>query len=256
MSRDTSFYSAVYALHVRLLGGDPTLLGEIAALIYEPLLRQLRSEFPEHTNPLADDQLLAEKAADAILDYGKAPAVAKATTGAGVLGFLAMRAKSRVQNGLRAERTRQRLEGRFAHGFGPGKDNNARKPVELPPPEGEYLGVSKGPSNRPQSPSAKDVERDEEHRDEELAGRRQEILDSVQNDRDRQVLTLMLDGVRETARYAALLEIEHLSLDQQRRVVKQNKDRLRVSVTRVQARKQKPPKRRGRPPRHPGDRRG
>src|SRR5688572_25641241 len=96
-------YERLFTLHQRLLNGDPTPLGEIARLVYQPLTSMLHQSFPE-----VDDHILMEKVADAILEYGKKPHQARALAGAGVLGFLILRAQDRVKNELRRDKTRRR----------------------------------------------------------------------------------------------------------------------------------------------------
>ncbi|MBK8903301.1 MAG: hypothetical protein IPM53_19110 [Anaerolineaceae bacterium] len=64
---------------------------------------------------------------------------------------------------------------------------------------------------------------------------RQEILRRFEADldsTDRQLLLLMLNGVRDSESYAAVLQISALPLDEQRRQVKRAKDRLTKSLTR------------------------
>jgi DNA-directed RNA polymerase specialized sigma24 family protein len=68
---------------------------------------------------------------------------------------------------------------------------------------------------------------------------RQEILQAVQaelNSVDRQLLLLMLDGVRETEPYAEVMGIAHLDIAEQRREAKQAKDRLAKKLRRLGAR--------------------
>jgi hypothetical protein len=80
-----------------------------------------------------------------------------------------------------------------------------------------------------------------------------DVLSGVLSDRDRRIVKLMLEGVRETSTYARVLEIEDRSLDEQRRIVKQHKDRLKLSARRRQESKLLAPRRRGRPPKRPGN---
>ena len=238
MSARNKFYTELFTLHEQMLAGDPTLLADIARLVLESLIAQLRHEFRE-----VDDHLLQEKAADALLEYGKDPSQANAKAGAGVMGFLVMRAKSRVISGIRKERRREQAEGRFAHGLGATKA--AGNPVELRLVRGEHH--SEGPSDTVSAPSLELEERLE------IEARVQDVLAGAQSKIDQQILRMMLDGVRATPEYARVLGIEDRPVEEQRRIVKQHKDRLKAAGTRRQEAKRSGPKRRGRPPRRRTD---
>jgi len=225
--------------------GDPTALGDIAHLVYEPLTAQLRREFPEHAYPEADIHLLLEKAADAMLEYGRVPAQANAKSGAGVLGFLVLRAKSRVQSALRRERTRREAEGRFAHGLTPSRRTDSGKPVELRLARAEHSEQQAEGIAVPGDSESFDASR-------ESSDRRDEVLRAVVDEQDRRLLQLMLDGVRKTEAYADVLGIAHLGINEQRKIVKQHKDRIKAAAFRRQKRKVSGTPRRGRPPRGRG----
>ena len=49
---------------------------------------------------------------------------------------------------------------------------------------------------------------------------------------DQEILKLMMDGVRETPEYARLLNVDDLPSDQQREIVKRNKDRIKRTLQR------------------------
>jgi hypothetical protein len=235
--RPTSeFYPDLFNLHKRLIAADGTALSEIARLVFDRLLSQLRREFPRE-----DDHLLQEKAADALLEYGAAPQIANASSGAGVLGFLVLRAKSRLLTTLKRDRRRRVVEDRFARDFSGvsmGDDDNV---VELPRVQGEHnVEDFVDPAS-----AAEDTSRTE--------AQISDVLSGVLSDRDRRIVKLMLEGVRETSTYARVLEIEDRSLDEQRRIVKQHKDRLKLSARRRQESKLLAPRRRGRPPKRPGN---
>jgi hypothetical protein len=55
---------------------------------------------------------------------------------------------------------------------------------------------------------------------------RAELMSTLQNSKDRQLLALRLQGERRTEVFAEILEISHLPIKDQRRVVKQAKDRI------------------------------
>lgn len=229
------FYTALFALHKRLLAGDPTLLGDIAKLVFEPLIAHLRHEIRN-----TDDHLLQEKAADAVIEYGKNPSQANATGGAGVMGFLVMRAKSRVFTGIRKERRHEEVKERYANELGTGKSGG--KPVELRLVPGEHY-----PDN-PSDSAAHEASSDPVERL-DLDARVNEVLAGAKTKLDQQVLEMMMAGVRATSEYARVLGIEDRPLEEQRRIVKQHKDRLKAAGSRRQEAKRSGPKRRGRPSR-------
>ena len=65
-----------------------------------------------------------------------------------------------------------------------------------------------------------------EHRSEPIDEKLKRILNTVENETDRKLVSLMAEGIRKTQPYAAVLEITHLSQSEQAKVVKRHKDRL------------------------------
>lgn len=233
------FYVALYRLHERMLDGDPTLLGDVARLVIDPLIQQLHKEFPG-----VDDQLLQGGAADALIEYGKNPIQANAASGAGVLGFLLLRAKSRVKDGIRIERRREVAEARFAHGLKPSNERGRTKPVELRRVRTEHNAEVIDVVGTPPPELEDRLEREAQI---EL------ILASAKSDLDRRLLRMMLAGVRETAEYARVLGIEAEPVEVQEKTVKRHKDRILAAAKRREETRRCGPKRRGRPPRQSGD---
>ena len=125
------------------------------------------------------------------------------------------------------------VEGRYALGLPPGGGGN---PVELRLLQGEH------DTDQPAAPAPDPLD-DLDRRD-----RKADVLDGAENDLDRRLIQLMLDGERSTGAFARVLGIENQSTEDQRRIVKQHKDRLKASLQRRQERKGQPPRRRGRPP--------
>jgi len=248
MKLGSEFFAALYDLHQRLIAGDPTLLAKIANLTYAPLIAGVRAEFLEHAFPRVDDHMIMEGAADALLEYGRMPAQARAHTGAGVFGFLLLRANSRVLNQMRKIRTRESAEGRYVLGLGP-KKRDPDNVVEHRPVRGEHRIKSEESGLEAASQAdAGDAQ--------ESAVRQQEVLSAVSDDRDRRILEMILGGVRETAAFADVLGIKGLPIEEQRRIVKQHKDRIKTAAKRNQDKKRSGPMRRGRPRRGQGGTRG
>ncbi len=62
-----------------------------------------------------------------------------------------------------------------------------------------------------------------------------EVAAIVASPTDQTVVELILNGVRDTERYAAALNIAHLDVDEQRRRVKREKDKWRMRLKRLGA---------------------
>lgn len=240
MPAGAEFYAALMALHEQMLAGNPTLLGEVARLVFDPLMATLHHEFRK-----VSDQVLNEGAVDALMEYAKEPTGANATTGAGVMGFLVLRAKSRVIDGIRRERHRDQAEGGYAHGLDPSAKRSRGNVVELRRARAEH--VTDEMSNGLSVPTP-DIE---ERLDREA--QIEAVLAGAKNDLDRRLLKMMFAGVRETAEYARVLGIDGEPAELQEETVKRHKDRLLAAAKRREASKHAGMKRRGRPPRRRGD---
>lgn len=240
MPAGAEFYAALMALHERMLAGDPTLLGEVARLIYEPLMAQLHREFRK-----VNDHLLHEGAVDALMEYAKDPSQANAKTGAGVMGFLMLRSKSRVIDGIRRERRQDEADGGYAHGLDPSAERDRGNVVELRRARAEH--VTNEMSNAISVPPPDIEERLER---EALV---EAVLAGAESDLDRRLLEMMFAGIRETAEYARALGIDGEPVELQEETVKRHKDRLLAAAKRREAAKHSGVKRRGRPPRRRGD---
>ena len=230
------FYAALFALHERMLAGDPTLLGEVARLIYEPLTVQLRQEFRTPDHHLLDDGV-----ADGLMEYGRNPSQANATTGAGVMGFLVMRSKSRVLDAKRKDGRREVAEVGYAHDLSPSAVRGQRNVVELLRARTEHDAQAQSEAVSVPPPDIEARLDREAQIEDVLAGAKSEV--------DRRLLEMMFAGVRETAAYAAVLGIEAQPAEVQEATVKRHKDRLIAAAKRREESKHSPPKRRGRPSR-------
>jgi hypothetical protein len=57
-------------------------------------------------------------------------------------------------------------------------------------------------------------------------------VELLEEPRDRAILRLMMDGVRETEEYAEVLQVHDLAQEEQREIVKRNKDRIKKTLQR------------------------
>lgn len=183
-------------LHRRLLVDDPIAPAELAELTIEPLAHELRFG----RGRTRDENHAVDAATDAVLDLAKHPAsfIAGRMT---IWSFLCMAARRNLANALLKERRHAARVLRFAA-------------VALPPSARKEGAVT--PLN--------------ELADAELAHKRLAELTSGPvsslSPEELAVLRLVADGERDTARFAAVMGCADRSMDEQRRLVKQAKDRL------------------------------
>lgn len=183
----------VLALHDRLLAGDPVASVDLAERFLEPLIRATRSAL----RPSDDEQLADDAATDALLSYAERPEQFDPSR-MSLDRYLRMSARGDLRN-LRAREARQRAR-------------RAPADVELAEVRGNM------DSDEPQTERAEELERD--------------ALAVAHNAEEAQVLQLMLDGERSTETYAAVLGIHRRPVEEQRRVVKRTKDRLKKRLER------------------------
>ena len=208
MSEATDFDRQI---HERLLAGSLTASVELAEAYLELLVRGLRRRFPVREVP--DETLLRDAATDALLDYVERPEQYDPDRLA-LLPYLTMAAYGDALNALQKEsrRTRRLIS-----------LDAALDPVE----EAGHGGNEILRALAVEDTIAYDGD---EERVRELMER---VRAAVPDERDRRLLALLLDGVRETPPYAAILGVEHLPREEQQATVKRNKDRLKKVLTRL-----------------------
>lgn len=195
-------------LHQRLLDGDFVASHEVAAALLPAVVDRLKQRFRR----LDDETLLLDAAADAILNYAERPSQYDPNK-LRLLSYLVMSADGDLKNALhRQQRQAQR---------------------EVPRPDVELLLDARNPEQeeaRPyEHPGVPEVE--------EVAHKiRQAIPDPV----DQQLVDLMIQGERRTAVFARVLGITELDIQQERKIVKQHKDRLKKRLARLGVRLREP----------------
>jgi hypothetical protein len=194
-------------LHERLLGGDPVAPAELA----EGLLPLLRARLAGWAATLDDPHLVPSAIGLVIARYLSDPERFDPER-AGLAGYLAMEVRGDVLNELDSRRRRRQHEWPAAelvelepHGRDSSVEEEALDAVDP-------IGVS---------PAAVQAAR--------LALGE---LDQV----DRRMLEMMVEGLRSTTAYAAVLGISQLPVDVQRKAVKQHKDRLQKRLERLRGR--------------------
>jgi len=189
-------------VHQRLLQGDPTAPSEVILAYLGPLTRRLRQRFPD----VKDETLIQDAVTDALFRYVQSPGRFNPTKSS-LSSYLTMAARGDLLNALARERRRSARQvpiETVAEAALPGNTLRGHEDVKALAEEGMTA-----------SPLM------------------QRVLEKVPDPRDREMLKLMLAGERKTIRYAGLLQIEHRSEAEQRRIVKRHKDRLKKRLQRL-----------------------
>lgn len=188
-------------LHRLLLGqASPVITGRIAEIFLPELLRRLPRIFPTVT----DQHLIASCAEDALLEYLERPEKFDPARGS-LLTYLRLLARSRLLNEL-------------------GRKTAAGRQEVVAVEEAETVYEVAGVAEWDEA-----VRLSEQETEQQIAAK---LLPIVTDQIDRRVLNLMLEGVRETGAYAAVLGITEQPMTEQQRIVKQHKDRIRKLVRR------------------------
>jgi RNA polymerase sigma-70 factor (ECF subfamily) len=204
-------------IHQRLLDGDPIAPSELVVAYLEPLTRWLHTLFRH----LQDEQLLVDAATDALLNYIEHPARFDPTKSA-LPRYLRMSAKRDLLNALQRE---QRRTKRAALARKTLKREQQRIVTEGHA-ESVELGARSGTIIQEDDEKTVVTQDVLEH-----------MFEAITEPRDRQLLQLLRDGVRKTAAYAEILGIQDRNTLEQRKLVKQHKDRLKKQLERLGARR-------------------
>ncbi|MCU0705568.1 MAG: sigma-70 family RNA polymerase sigma factor [Fimbriiglobus sp.] len=175
------------------MSGDPTAGGAFVALVLRPLVRQLAA-----WRPTADQDAIESVATDVLLWLVKQPAKYNPDKSP-LRVFLLMVARRKLLTALESERRHQSGKIRWDDVEFALASRNEEENDTLPSFD---------------HPALKDV------------------VDSL-NDVDRQLFELMRDDVREYARFAAVMGITGLPLEDQERQVKRAKDRIKARLKRA-----------------------
>lgn len=187
-------------LHERLLRREATAPSDLLCAYLGPLVATLCRDFPR-----VDEAMLHDVATDLLIDLGMQPQRYDATRSA-LSTYLRMAARRDVLNALEKEQRRSRR-------IAPLDD------VELRP------ATRKSIWTRSSDPADMVLDGDGDAR---VAA----LLDHFAG-REREVVTLIVEGERDTGRYAALLGIRDRAWDEQRREVKRVKDKLKGRLKRL-----------------------
>ena len=185
-------------IHKRLLDGDPTATVDIFDAVVPTLKGYLRGKFPELA-PSADPDIYADAVFEALTDYFKNPRKFDQSK-RGLMGYLRMAAYRDLQNLLAKER--RHAKGRIS------LDDDVAKRLT----DGNSLAESVI---------------------DEIETKR--LLNELGKDMtppDRNLLSVMADGERDTDAAAQALGIAHLPTAERAREVKKAKDRIKKRIRR------------------------
>jgi DNA-directed RNA polymerase specialized sigma24 family protein len=187
-------------LHHRLLEGDVTSTAEIAELFMPIIIDRLNRRYPN----LGDPHLIETAVEDALMNYFERPEQydpAKLS----LAGYLRMSANGDLLNALKREKRRPKQES-----------------LE------EYVELSNG--------SAEHGVKDDFDLEATVFARQspvwQRLADLLPDPIDQQIVLLMMEGIRDTSVFADVLRISDYPREEQARIVKRHKDRLKKKLQR------------------------
>lgn len=190
--RDPPEPDTLHQLHERLLAGDRLASEELSRLLLIPLSQEIGKRFPK-----VDEQIVSDGVIDAVLDYCTCPGKFDISRDVPLERFLAAAAWRNVDNLLIGERRRKFRE---------------RK-----------VGSKKREADVALDPVARNIRQEELQ---ELNEKEAAMYAALDNPKDKEILRLKLDGVRDTASFASVLGITHLPVALQQEEVRRHKDRI------------------------------
>jgi RNA polymerase sigma-70 factor, ECF subfamily len=189
------------SIHTRLLRLDPVAPAEFIEAFLSELVLRLRAK----AGPNSEDTFIRDAATDAILYYVQHPSKFNPAKSA-LLTYLTMAAYGDFLNMIAKEKRRLKHEIRLEPVEDSLDDGN-----NIIEPENEELDIT----------TTEKVEL------------LRIVNEAFPDARDRAILDLMMNGERKTMAYCEILGLNDLSPDQQRKIVKQHKDRITKSLQRL-----------------------
>lgn len=192
-----------YSFHERVLAGDPVAFSQLAERLYSELVRQTGMRARAHSGGRADMDLVEESVGQALLEYNDHPQRYDPEQ-ASMQTYLVMAAYRDYLNAVSKEERHAQRRASLT-----GEDN-----VDLEIPDGrqELEALLTRISA------------------EEWWAR---VEESISDPVERQVVVLVMNGVRATDPYARLLGLSTLPIGEQAREVKRAKDRIAKRLRRL-----------------------
>ena len=189
-------------LHNRLISGDVIVSAELAEFFMPLMIGRLNRGFQN----IDDPHLIETSVVDALMDYLTKPNQYDPNRG-NLFSYLILKAKSDLLNYLRQNKKDQSFL-------------NLAEIVELEEDSSVY-GVE----------LIDDIDIETIVID-KLSPIWNRLLTIIPDEKDQEIVKLMMNGVRETEIYAEVIGIKNLPDEDQFRIVKQNKDRLKKVILR------------------------
>jgi RNA polymerase sigma-70 factor (ECF subfamily) len=184
--------ATLLALHDRLLRGDRLASDELSRLVLPALAAETARRFPR-----VDEHVISDGVSDAVLDYCAAPQRFDTAQNVPLHRFLATAAWRNVVNLVVSEQRRKARE--------------------------RHVGRKKCETDVALDPAARNIQQEEQRQAEQ---KREALFAALKTPQDRDILALWLDGVKDTAEFARVLNITHLPFAQQQVEVYRNKERI------------------------------
>ncbi len=189
-----------FEIHKRLIAKDPIAPAELAEVFLEPLVKSIASSF----SFVKDDHKIQDAVTDTLISYIQRPSQFNPLK-SNLWSFLVMSAKRDLQN-INAKQYRLDIKEKVSESVEVLMDSGNK----------EIEKINDLPLNNVISM--------------EMQQRMNNLFDDP---KDREILELMLHGERVTEKYSLILGIENLSISEQRKIVKQHKDRIGKKLTRL-----------------------
>lgn len=198
----------ISAAYQRLLAGEADAPSDLIELLLDPLVAALRRKVQSLPDPL----LIDDTVTDSLLSLVQQPARFQPERGT-LWNYLYMDALGDLRNAAKREHRRTIREVAFdpvAHDLPDGNSSVEEATIRKLVPNG--------------LPDGSDA-----------AALILQLRASITDERDWDVITLMIAGERKTSAYATVLGISDLAPAEQRRLVKQAKDKFRLRLKRLGA---------------------
>lgn len=197
-------------LHQKLVDGDPTAPAQIAAVFLPVVVKALLRNYPG----LHDPHLIDTAADEAIMNYLGRPSQYDPRK-LSLRGFLFMSARRDLLNALREQQI---------PGLPRQKDPDSPKKIQV-----VELDALDWEQETEVDDSSLSIEEQVEILTSPILPKLEALFSSAA---DREILTLMLDGVRDTSEFSAVLDITELPIPAQEAEVKRHKDRIKKRIQR------------------------
>ncbi len=194
-------------IHIRLIAGDPTAPDDLASRYLEPVRKHVQAR--AYRRGIQDHDLVNDATVDSVFDYIRNPKKFNPEK-SGLLSYLKFAAERDLANAVSKHFRRTRHE-------------ELTDDVELTTQPRNKIGVMETIRRNIETQAIDNIEGRKEVR---------AAVSTITKDIDQKLLQLIADGVRKTETFAAELGITGLPITDQRRIVKQHKDRLNQQLKR------------------------